>query len=119
MSNLSITNSSYTDEAAIWTWDNKGTLKLTDVKAQATEEDSSGIIIDHTGVIELNRVDASNNAYIGARIYNRSNGSIKIMNSTFDNNLVNVSDGNWKFDCVDWDDVLQQCNESKARYSGF
>ncbi len=103
VNNLSVTNSTNTDDAAIWTWNNQGTIKLTDVKAQATAEDSTGIIISHSGTVELDRVNANNNAYEGAYIYNFGTGPIKINNSTFDDNLVNVANGNAIFDCTDWD----------------
>ncbi len=66
----------------------KGTMKLTDVNAQADGEDSSGIMIYHNGTVELNRVNASNNAYVGAYIENFATGAIKITNSTFENNLL-------------------------------
>ena len=64
---------------------------MTDVNATATGTDSSGIIIDHSGTVELNRVNASHNGYHGALIYN--DGSVKITNSSFDHNLQNVDDG--------------------------
>ena len=54
------------DDAAIWTWNNGGTLKLTDITAQAEGEDSIGMVIYHSGTVELNRVDSSNNGYLGA-----------------------------------------------------
>ncbi len=91
VSNLSVTNTVYEDDAAIWAWNNKGTIQLVDVNATATGTDSSGIIIDHSGTVDLNRVNASGNAYMGARIYNA--GAVKITNSAFDNNLNDVDDG--------------------------
>ena len=91
LSNLSVINTLYTDDAAIWAWNNTGLLQLTDVNATATGTDSSGIIIDHSGTVELNRVNASNNGYHGALIYN--DGSVKITNSSFDHNLQDVDDG--------------------------
>ena len=103
VSNLTVYNPDSVDDAAIWTYQNGGTLKLTDVTAQAEGEDSSGIIISHSGTVELNRVDSSNNAYLGAYIENYTTGAIKITNSTFENNQKNVFDGNWYFDCTEWD----------------
>jgi hypothetical protein len=89
--NLSVTNTAYTNDAAIWTWDNRGTLKLEDVNAQATQQDSSGIVISHTGTVILNRVNANGNGYMGAEIDN--NGPITVMNSAFDSNGDSILDG--------------------------
>ena len=44
LTNLSVTNNIYQNDAAIWAWNNNGLLQFTDVNAQATGEDSSGII---------------------------------------------------------------------------
>jgi hypothetical protein len=96
--NLTVNNNTASDDAAIWAWMNLGTLKFTDVNATAAGEDSSGFIIDHTGPVELNRVNASNNGYSGARIVYTTN--LKITNSTFDNNLLNVNDGISYYDDV-------------------
>jgi hypothetical protein len=116
--NLSVTRSSDTDEAAIWTWDNKGTIKLTDVNAQATGEDSTGILITHTGTVELNRVNSSDNGYIGARIWNWGTGGIKITNSTFDRNLQNVVDGMPYFD-DEYDSSGNPTGKTVATYRGL
>ncbi len=117
VSNLSVTNS-IADDAAIWTWGNKGTLKLTDVNAQATSEDGSGIIISHNGTVELERVNASNNAYHGAYIENFGTGPVKINNSTFDNNLQDVFDGVENIDCFNWDE-FGNCIEWDPNYNGL
>jgi hypothetical protein len=97
--NLTVINSTDSDSAAIWARNNRGTIKLTDVIAQATEEDSSGIIIDGGGA-ELTRVISSDNAYHGLWIpwktpysSNWSPGPVKITDCTFDGNLKNVNDG--------------------------
>ncbi len=96
--NLSVYNSTSSNDAAIWAALNLGTLKFTDVNAQATGEDMYGMLIDHTGPVELNRVNSDNNGYMGARIINAT--SVKITNSTFDNNLQNVNDGDGMYDSV-------------------
>ena len=101
LSNMTV-NDSWADDAAVWLTGNKGTVKLTDINANAPEEDSSGIVIIHSGAVELNRVNSSNNGYVGAYISNSTTGAIKITNSTFDNNLQNVYDGSI-FDCSGWD----------------
>ena len=117
VSNLSVTNSSYADDAAIWTWDNKGTLKLTDVKTQATEEDSTGILIAHNGTVELNRVNSNDNGYIGARIWNWGSGGIKITNSTFRQNLQNVNNGILYYD-EEYDQYGNPTGTTYATYRG-
>ena len=86
VSNVTVNNLIDPDSVAIYAHDNKGTIKLTDVNARADGEDSSGIIIKDSAV-ELNRVNASDNAYHGLLIP-WVNGSIKITNSTFDHNLL-------------------------------
>jgi hypothetical protein len=101
LSNLTV-NDPFADDAAVWLTGNKGTVKLTDINANASEEDSSGIVIIHSGAVELNRVNSSDNGYVGAYISNSTTGAIKITNSTFDNNLQNVYDGSI-FDCSGWD----------------
>ncbi|NTW08114.1 MAG: hypothetical protein HGA28_00920 [Anaerolineaceae bacterium] len=98
LQNLSVYNAEDQDFAAIYFDYNKGTIKLTDLKAKATHVDSSGIIIAHNGTVELNRVNSSENGYIGARIWNWGTGGIKITNSVFDLNLQNVVDGIEYFD---------------------
>jgi putative surface-exposed virulence protein len=109
--NLSVTNTAYADDAAIWAWNNKGLLQLTDVNATATGTDSSGIIIDHTGTVELNRVNASDNGYHGALIYN--SGSVKITNSSFDRNLQNVDNG------IFYDDYYDEYGTYQGSYPSY
>jgi hypothetical protein len=91
LTNLSVLNTYYTHDYAIYTHNNSGTITMTDVNARVTGHDSSGIIIDQTGNVVLNRVNASDNAYMGADI--TASGTITITNSAFDDNLHNVVDG--------------------------
>ncbi len=96
ISNMRVINSNEANDAAIWMEGNKGTIKLTDVITQATQTDSSGIvIINHNGNVELNRVASNGNAYHGARIENwaSTTGTVTINNSEFNDNLQNVTDG--------------------------
>ena len=111
VSNLSVFNPYYDDDAAIWAWNNKGTLKLVDVNATATGTDSSGIIIDHTGTVELDRVEASGSGYLGARIYN--SGAVKITNSSFDHNLNDVDDG------IFYDDYYDEFGVYEGSYPSY
>ena len=101
VNNLTVKNTVDADYSAIQIEDNAGTIKLTDVNAQATGEDSTGIRVIHTGPVELNRVDSSGNGYLGAWIINAN--SVKITNSTFDNNLQNVNNG-----VVGYDDTYDE-----------
>ena len=93
VSNLTVKNTADEDSAAIWAYDNSGTVKLAYVNALATGEDSSGIIIEKSGV-ELNGVNASGNAAHGAMLLPAGTAAIKITNSSFDNNAQTVNDGN-------------------------
>ena len=116
--NLSVLNTTDSEFAAIKAEDNKGTIKLEDVNAQATGLDSSGIILNNVAPMELNRVNASGNGYMGARILAWSGGgSIKITNSTFDNNLNNVDNGLSDYDCTNWDGF--SCLSQMAMYKGL
>jgi hypothetical protein len=87
LSNLTV-NDINTDDAAIWFENNKGTINLTDVNATDSETDGLGILIDHNGIVQMTRVNSSNNGYIGARV--RNTGAVTISNSTFDGNLQDV-----------------------------
>ena len=92
LTNLTVNNSTDTDAIAIYMHDNKGLVVLTDVDAAATGEDSTGIVINHTGDVTLNRVDSSDNGYQGANI--TASGKVIITNSSFDDNLKVVNNGN-------------------------
>jgi hypothetical protein len=93
VTNLSVDDVYYNNDAAIWANNNKGTLTFTDVNATSNHQDSSGIVLlNNTGAVVMNRVNASNNAYKGVDIYNQT-GPVTITNSTFDHNLLNVNDG--------------------------
>ncbi|NTW08043.1 MAG: hypothetical protein HGA28_00545 [Anaerolineaceae bacterium] len=121
LSNLSVINNWTGTEngAAIETWSNSGTLTLTDVTAKATEEDSTGIMVAHdAGTVVFNRVDASDNAYMGARIYNYGTGGVKITNSTFDNNLTKVLDGDDIYDC-NWNPDTGTCDGYSPHFSSL
>jgi hypothetical protein len=115
--NLTVNNITDPEFAAIWIENNTGTIKLTDVNAHATQEDSSGIVIAHNGTVELTRVNSSNNAYIGARIWNWGTGGIKITNSTFDQNLQNVYDGIDYYD-DEYDPSGNPTGTTLAKYRG-
>lgn len=87
--NLTVTNDNYSQDAAIWAWDNVGTISLIDVNAQATQSDSAGIYIEaQTGGVVLNRVNASDNAYQGVSI--EAAGPVTVINSTIERNFKNT-----------------------------
>ena len=106
------------DDGSIWAKNNKGTLKLTDVNANASGEDGTGIIIFHNGAVELKRVNSSNNDYMGAFIVNYGTGPVTITNSSFDNNARVVHDGNEVVDCNQWDSY-GYCTNSAPNYVGL
>ena len=66
--------------------DNSGTLKLEDL--EVSNDSGNGVDVNnHNGNVELNNVKSNNNYGGGASIHNGdSRGSVKIINSSFDNN---------------------------------
>jgi hypothetical protein len=103
VSNITVENNDYPDDAAIWVEDNIGTLTLTDVKTSSTAEDASGItVLNNKGAVVLNRVESCGNAYKGLAIVTIDptviTGPVTIMNSIFDNNLKNVYDGSFYYE---------------------
>ena len=116
VNNLTVINSTDTASVAIWAKKNGGTIKLTDVTAQATQQDSSGIIIDGSGA-ELTRVTSNDNAYHGLYIHTTNGIPVKITDSTFDHNLLNVIDGIPDYDTV-WgcgDPAFPNCTKPIAQ----
>ncbi len=79
---------------------NKGLIQLVDVNATASGTDGIGIaVFAHQGNVELNRVKANDNGYHGAIIdVWSSTGSVKVTNSEFNHNLLDVDDGWGDFD---------------------
>jgi putative surface-exposed virulence protein len=87
ISNLTV-NGWWDYSSAIGISNNTGTITLTDVIATDPKTDSSGISINHTGAVILNRVSANDSGGIGAYIY--TTGPVTIKNSTFDGNLQDI-----------------------------
>ncbi len=64
----------------------KGTLRLVDLNVENTGTGGGIQINEHTGLVELLRVDASGNGINGAGTYIASTGKVLITSSSFDDN---------------------------------
>ncbi len=108
----------FTDNAAIWIdYTTRGAVNLVDVEATATGQDSSGIFVESTGNVTLNRVNASGNGYHGTRIFYPT-GTVSIINSVFEDNLNLVDDGYYWYDSA-FDDSGPIPGSETPAYAGL